>query len=360
MLLGKTLYINAFNSGNSGASVISDRNYKLISSNSSEVIKYSIDLTLKNVKQNLKSILIDFNLVSETDIKNILEQIRFNHIETVFIDVSLLGNIAKEIKRDFPDIYILAFFHNVEYDYFRELIKVAKKIQHYFTLLLVKKAEAQLVKFADVIITLNYRDSQSLKIRYNKHADLILPTSFEDNYDEEQYGLNKKNFDTLNLLFVGSYFPPNVYAVDWFVNNVLVNLKRKVVLYVVGNGFESHKFKEIDPRVKLIGRVEDLSKYYYLADVVLAPIFHGSGMKTKVAESLMYNKPVIGTVEAFEGYQMNVKDIGWQCDTAEEFINTIHDLDLSKPMIMREVFLNYYSFHTIKSNFYNFLNDKKG
>lgn len=40
---------------------------------------------------------------------------------------------------------------------------------------------------------------------------------------------------------------------------------------------------------------------------MVMPIFSGSGMKVKTAEALMYGKFLIGTKEAFEGYEIDEK-----------------------------------------------------
>ena len=40
----------------------------------------------------------------------------------------------------------------------------------------------------------------------------------------------------------------------------------------------------------VVGEVESLAQWYHDAYFVVAPIFDGSGMKTKVAEALMYGK----------------------------------------------------------------------
>ena len=49
----------------------------------------------------------------------------------------------------------------------------------------------------------------------------------------------------------------------------------------------------------------------------------GSGMKSKTAEALMYGKPILGTKEAFEGYDTDPAKVGALCNTATEFIETI-------------------------------------
>ena len=80
------------------------------------------------------------------------------------------------------------------------------------------------------------------------------------------------------------------------------------------------------PNVELVGAVDDLEPYYLGAKAVIAPIFDGSGMKTKVAEALMFGKRVVGTSEAFSGYEDVAARAGWQCDTKDEYIARIDRL----------------------------------
>ena len=47
---------------------------------------------------------------------------------------------------------------------------------------------------------------------------------------------------------------------------------------------------EIPGRVEVVGSVDDLGIWYVNSFFTIAPIFDGSGMKTKVAESLMFGK----------------------------------------------------------------------
>ena len=61
--------------------------------------------------------------------------------------------------------------------------------------------------------------------------------------------------------------------------------------------------------------------------VVIAPIFDGSGMKTKVAEALMYGKRIIGTREAFSGYEDIAEEVGWVCNTKEEFVAALRTVE---------------------------------
>ena len=90
-----------------------------------------------------------------------------------------------------------------------------------------------------------------------------------------------------------------------------------------------------------------------------APIFDGSGMKTKVAEALMYGKKVVGTPEAFSGYEDIVKKAGWVCTTAVDFVAAIsraqslaaQSLDLD----LRSIYVAKYSFEAAKLRLANIL-----
>ncbi|SES03946.1 glycosyltransferase [Pedobacter rhizosphaerae] len=354
MLLGNTLFINANHPEATGAAVISDRNYLMIKENSQSAQRIRIDIALKDIRSNWISLFFKFNLVSNVDLERISEIVSSKEINTIFLDNSMFGNFAANLKTQYPSIRIITFFHNVEQSYFRELIKVSKKLYHYFTLALVRRAEKQAACYSNFTITLNRRDADEIKHLYNRQVELILPTSFVDDYQIEQSNPPSTD-DKLILLFVGSYFPPNIFGIEWFIEKVMPIVKRNIVVFVVGNGFELHKPKKATRAVNFIGKVDSIQQFYNKADLVIAPIFHGSGMKTKVAEALMYNRPIIGTNESFEGYDVNISQIGFRCNTPAEFANAIESFQRDKLSGIRDVFLKNYTFEATLEKFTNFL-----
>ena len=123
------------------------------------------------------------------------------------------------------------------------------------------------------------------------------------------------------MLFVGGSFYANLAGIAWFARNVAPALQFETL--VVGSGMESERASlERAHNVRVIGLVDDLAPYYRDALAVIAPIFDGSGMKTKVAEALMHGKAIAGTSEAFTGYEA-CGEIGWRCDNAATFIAAI-------------------------------------
>lgn len=114
------------------------------------------------------------------------------------------------------------------------------------------------------------------------------------------------------------------------------------------------KIKEEEPimhDVEVIGSVPDLTPYINEADIMILPIFKGSGMKVKTCESLMFGKNILGTDEAFEGYDADYDRIGGKCNTADDFIGKINDFITSpRPRFntySRQLYLERYSESTL-------------
>lgn len=320
--MSKCLFIHKDSIANTGGAVISERNLALCRATFGKDNVFEFPISKQEKIQTLigliKGNMEGLNKIITNGINKIIISEKINY---VFIDTSIFGLLAKNIKKEFPEINVIVFFHNVECMYFKELIKITGKKRHYITLKAAEKNEKAAMEFADNIITLNERDSQLLKNYFGRGADFVLPTSFQDKFDENKLITN--DISEIKLLFVGSLFFPNEEGVRWFIKEVMPGLDNKYKLYVVGKNFENIKNELENERIQIIGTVDNLEDWYYNSDAVISPIFSGGGMKTKIAEALMYGKPIFGTDEAFTGYDLNFEKIGGLCNNKEEFISSI-------------------------------------
>ncbi|KQQ14826.1 hypothetical protein ASF53_08340 [Methylobacterium sp. Leaf123] len=57
------------------------------------------------------------------------------------------------------------------------------------------------------------------------------------------------------------------------------------------------------PGVRLLGYLDRLEDFYAQADLVVAPMLMGSGLKMKVGEALSFGRPVVGTEIGLEGFE---------------------------------------------------------
>ena len=160
-------------------------------------------------------------------------------------------------------------------------------------------------------------------------------------------------------MFLGSYFPANVEGIEWFVKNVLP--KVNISMQIVGKGME--KLKEADwmhPDIEVLSNVPDLDPLFEAADIMVLPIFKGSGMKVKTCESMMFGKNIIGTPEAWSGYELDYSKAGACCLTADEFIAAVNDFcQHPRPRFneySRSVYVNQYSADRMVDKFRAVLN----
>ena len=108
--------------------------------------------------------------------------------------------------------------------------------------------------------------------------------------------------------------------------------------------------------VRLKGYIHDLDMCYRNALAVIAPIFSGSGMKTKTIEALSYGKSIFGTTEAFVGIETDFARIGGECNNAAEFIEKMNSLAYERiNSYSIQLFLKYFSDIIAKKHFDNLI-----
>jgi polysaccharide biosynthesis protein PslH len=100
-------------------------------------------------------------------------------------------------------------------------------------------------------------------------------------------------------LFVGDFtYAPNREGLTYLVAEVMPRVWRALPnasVNVVGRGAEA---ASADPRVRILGFVEDLDAAYAEADVVVVPLLTGGGSPLKLVEALGRGMPVVATTHA--------------------------------------------------------------
>ena len=306
--------------------------------------------------QKLKSIFQGYakGMTRETA-DGVLEIVRKERVDVLFANFTYFGKLIERVKREFPDLRVVSMAHDVEVVlcWHEVLLEGWRGWKKLIGLPSVYVNERKQVALSDQLICLNERDGEGFAKWYGRKPDAYLPLIIRDACD---VNLSRETVsapvDEPFALFVGSHFPPNVYAMRWWAANVAPHVKTK--LKVVGFGFESLRDElEQTPNMEVVGAVEDLSDFYRKALFVVSPIFHGSGMKTKTAEALMHGKYLLASDEALTGYEMPFPECGRRCNTADEFIAAVRELELCPvPRFVehsRNVYLEKYSPHVMKA-----------
>ena len=127
------------------------------------------------------------------------------------------------------------------------------------------------------------------------------------------------------MLITGSlWFGPNYDGIKWFIQNCYSKIIVKTQLVIAGYK-PNPELKELANiyDIDVIDSPIDMEPYFKAADIAIAPVFDGAGMKVKVAEALSYGLPVVGTTHAFTGYDIVEGKNSWCTDTEQGFIDAI-------------------------------------
>jgi glycosyltransferase involved in cell wall biosynthesis len=150
------------------------------------------------------------------------------------------------------------------------------------------------------------------------------------------------------ILFVGKLdFYPNQHGITHFVEAIFPLIRHKnpnALLRIVGigepdflaylNGIEG---------VEAVGRVDDLTKEYQEAAVVVIPIYYGAGASIKFIEAMLMNSPIVSTPTGSRGFSEICQDCVHYLEAAndEEFANKTIEL-LSSVAKAKEIAHNGY------------------
>ena len=269
----------------------------------------------------------------------------------VFISHSTSGLIAAMVKKLNPDIPVITFFHNIELSYAWKSFKKSGRGTDLRTCLIAAYTERLSLKYSDKILVLNERDKQLLaRTYYLPEHTYLLPVSVHDRFNPSQKKA-ANNKEKLKILFVGTYFPSNRNGILWMAKHITPYVDAE--FHIVGAGMD--KMKKKLARYKNIfvtGQVslEELDRFYYQSDLFISTLFYGGGMKTKVAEAMMFGLPVIGTQETFHGYEEIQEKVGLNSNVPEQIISFIKQINTDRSLLesysknARSIYLKKYSY----------------
>ena len=153
----------------------------------------------------------------------------------------------------------------------------------------------------------------------------------------KEVDLSEKNpEEPFTVLFTGSFwYHPNKEGLVWFIEQVWSGFRKKYPsrnCRLVLAGYQPDaELLDLCRKygIDLVDSPADLGPYFQEADLCVAPLLSGAGMKVKVADALSWGVPVLGTEEALIGYEVD-NDSVIQADSAQEFIEALERCTVSR------------------------------
>lgn len=142
------------------------------------------------------------------------------------------------------------------------------------------------------------------------------------------------------LLFLGSLgYSANRRALFTFASEWSKATNRDWTLDVVGSGNLNVRLQRIldsDNRIRLVGRVADVSVEYLTHDALVVPITEAGGTRLKVVEAALYGLPIISTRIGVEGTGLSPGQSYLHVENVAQFSDAVAAL-VSSPAAIAEI-----------------------
>ena len=279
-------------------------------------------------------------------------RIDFSAYDAIIMDFTKLHYVIKRIG----NTPLFVRVHNVEFDYSKNNYNHHRNLFNFIDACFSKPRERIVVNRANHLIALTEKDKKRLCQLYHIPSEKItvIPVCIP------QKKTYLASWDTQNhvphplrMLITGSlWYGSNFEGILWFIKNVYNHLSIPKELCIAGAhpNPEFLDFVKKTPSITIVDTPKNMDPYFNNAELYIAPIFDGAGMKVKVAEALSYALPVVGTSHAFEGYAIQNGSNSYIVDTIETFERSILDyyyLDEKQRYNMRlsslQLFQSHYS-----------------
>lgn len=229
-------------------------------------------------------------------LKTLIPQIiKDNGIKLVQVEFSqllyLADYIPKNVTKIFTahDISAVSFWRRIP-----ESITWLKKLASLLFWLQIWLYEKKYLKRYNQIYTVSAKDQRYLQ-RIYELSSTVVPNGIE-----AIDFISTHKTKILRLGFIGSIsHPPNLYALNYFLEKISPLLDKNNLdykFYLAGHNPDIANSKIVN-----LGVVDDVKNFYQQIDILVAPIFSGSGTRIKILEALSYGIPVLTTTIGAEG-----------------------------------------------------------
>lgn len=245
-------------------------------------------------------------------------------IEGVFMCVYI------PILKQYSKAKIVLRSHNVEHQIWeRHLANEKSGIKKTYLSLQnsrLKSFEINAFNEVDAIVTITDEDKKTIaSLCPNKPIHTCLTGI---NLNSYQQVTEPKHPNTL-FHFASMDWMPNIEAVDWLLKeawNDVLKQQPNAKLVLAGRGMPDRFKKLASANISIIDDVKDSAEFYKMYDVMLVPLWSGSGLRIKLVEGLAYGKAIITTSIGAEGIPYTSGKDLIIADSGKDFSNAIIEL----------------------------------
>ncbi len=236
----------------------------------------------------------------------IIEQIKQltinNEFKKIRIEFSQLLYLEKYLPNNCQKVFVAHDISTISFE--RRLTKKENWLKRgfaFFNWWQIDLFEKKYLKRYDQVVAVSNNDKRILEKNFH-----LKKVALERNGIEKIDFLLKENHrkKIIKIGYLGSFaHPPNQQAVNFLLKHILPKLEEKQINYQF---FLAGKGNKIITNEKIfnLGFTKTSRDFFQRIDVLVAPIFAGSGSRIKILEALSFGIPVITTKIGAEGIEI--------------------------------------------------------
>jgi glycosyltransferase involved in cell wall biosynthesis len=299
----------------------------------------------------------------------LIELLQRDEYDVIQLETLYMAPYVETIKL-YTKAQIVMRAHNVEHEIWERISDNTRFFpkKWYLTHLARKLREyeiAQLNEY-DFLLALTDRDLKKFKKLGYRNGAIASPIGLESS----QYIMHTRENSTgkpLTLCFIGSLdWMPNIEGLHWFIHKVWPMLSSKypeITLHVAGRNTPRTLSGASARNVVVHGEVPHASEFISRYDIMVVPLFSGSGMRVKILEGMALGKAIISTSLGKEGIDATDKEEIIVADDAKAFVRAI-DYCVEHPDALdrigenaREFVREHFDNHAITERLYGIYHD---
>ncbi len=256
-------------------------------------------------------------------LKTVLEQKQYDIIQletpylAIYIDTIRKYSTAKVVLRA----------HNIEHEIWNRVAQNEKSTlkRKYIELCTrrLRRFELKQLDQFDYLAAITQRDLDAFRAFGYADQALVLPVGLDIQEYEPSYRNNKQ----ISLCFIGSLdWMPNTHGLHWFIENVWPEIHKinpNIQFHIAGKN-PSEKISGLRKKnIVIHGEVPNAVDFINRHDILVVPLFSGSGMRVKILEGMALGKTIITTTIGAEGIEAESGTHILKADTKDQFVDCV-------------------------------------
>lgn len=298
----------------------------------------------------------------------LIQKLQQHQFKFIIIDGVFMASYIPVIRK-YSKAKVILRTHNVEHQIWnRHLAQEKNAIKKIYLTLQnnrLKQFELNAFSACDAIVTITDEDKKIISQLVPNKAITTCLTGI--NLNQYQLIPQAKKPNTV-FHFASMDWMPNIEAVDWLMAKVWSNVTQQLPdakLVLAGRGMPE-KFKQLaNNNITVIDSVENSKDFYSTYDIMLVPLWSGSGLRIKLVEGLAYGKAIITTSIGAEGIPFTQNKDMIVADNEVDFANAIISLlkgNIDKQQLQqnaRRLAEQHFNYQTIAANLIDFAHSLK-